>query len=108
MMRPPQTTGSPRRLCADDPPDAIVCASSTAPRAFRNPAPSVSALYSVLVSAVYSRTALTRFGVSVGFACSIRAMVPVTTGAAMLVPLNDRYGSVAVGNVPHRRAAGFD
>ncbi len=42
--------------------------------------------------AVYCRIAFTRFGVSVGFACSISATVPVTTGAAMLVPLRLRYG----------------
>ena len=32
--------------------------------------------------------AFTRFGVSAGFACSISATVPLTTGAAMLVPVS--------------------
>ena len=32
------------------------------------------------------------FGVSDGFACSISATVPLTTGAAMLVPVRLRYG----------------
>ena len=36
--------------------------------------------------------ALTRFGVRFGFACSISATVPATTGAAMLVPVRLRYG----------------
>ena len=40
--------------------------------------------------------ALTRFGVSFGFACSISATVPATTGDAMLVPVRLRYGLVAV------------
>ena len=33
----------------------------------------------------------TAFGVSDGLACSIKATVPATTGAAMLVPLSVRY-----------------
>ena len=32
------------------------------------------------------------FGVSDGLACSISATVPLTTGAAMLVPVRLRYG----------------
>ena len=42
--------------------------------------------------AVYWMIAFTRFGVSFGFACSISATVPATTGAAMLVPVRLRYG----------------
>ena len=41
---------------------------------------------------MYCRIALTRFGVRFGFAWNISATVPVTTGAAMLVPLSVRYG----------------
>jgi hypothetical protein len=36
--------------------------------------------------------AFTRFGVSFGFACSISATLPLTTGADMLVPVRLRYG----------------
>jgi hypothetical protein len=36
--------------------------------------------------------AFTMFGVSDGFACSISATVPATTGEAMLVPVRLRYG----------------
>src|SRR5262249_29463603 len=42
-----------------------------------------------------------------GFACSMSAIVPLTTGDAMLVPLSERYGSAAVLTVPQRRAAGL-
>src|SRR6266516_4094767 len=52
--------------------------------------------------------AFTRLGVSVGLACSINATVPVTTGAAMLVPLRLRYGRYGVGTVPLRRYAGIE
>ena len=41
---------------------------------------------------MYCRIAFTRFGVSAGLACSISATVPLTTGAAMLVPDSVRYG----------------
>src|SRR6185436_595413 len=88
-------------------PGASDRASATAPRAFRNPAPCDSPSTSSCASAVYCRIAFTRFGVRAGFACSISAMVPLTTGDAMLVPLSDRYGSVAVLTVPHRRIAGL-
>ena len=44
---------------------------------------------------------------SAGLACSISAIVPLTTGEAMLVPLIERYGSVAVGTVPHNRMSGL-
>ena len=43
---------------------------------------------------MYCRIALIRFGVSFGFAWSISATVPLTTGAAMLVPLSTMYGLV--------------
>src|SRR6266540_377507 len=66
------------------------CVRSTAPLVFRNPAPSVSALYPGYTCAVYCRIAFTRFGVSVGFACSINATLPATTGADMLVPVRLR------------------
>src|SRR5688572_22745207 len=62
-------------------------ASCTAPRAFRNPAPCVRWLYGLRPSAVYWRIALMRFGVSDGFAWSINAIVPLTTGDAMLDPV---------------------
>ena len=52
---------------------------------------------------MYCRIAFTAFGVSDGFACSIKAIVPLTAGAAMLVPVRLRYGSDGVGTVP-----GFD
>jgi hypothetical protein len=58
-------------------------------------------------SAVNCSTAFTWFGVSAGFAWSMRAIVPVTTGDAMLVPLSERYGSVAVATVPQSRISGF-
>ena len=42
--------------------------------------------------AVYCRIAFTAFGVRAGFAWSINAIVPLTTGADMLVPLRLMYG----------------
>src|SRR5690349_17163309 len=49
--------------------------------------------------------AFARFGVSFGFACIIRATVPATTGAAMLVPVRLRYGrAVKLSNPPSRYA----
>jgi len=54
---------------------------------------------------VYCRIAFTAFGVSDGFAWSIRATVPVTTGDAMLVPERLKYGGYDVGTVPPRRYA---
>ena len=48
---------------------------------------------------------MTAFGVSDGFACSMSATVPVTTGADMLVPLRLRYGRYEVGTVPFNRYA---
>ena len=47
------------------------------------------------------------FGVSVGFACSISATVPATTGAAMLVPLRLRYGLYGVEMRPSRSEVAF-
>ena len=43
------------------------------------------------------------FGVSDGFACSISATVPATTGEAMLVPVRLRYGLAPEGSVPFSR-----
>ena len=54
----------------------------------------------------YCRIAFTAFGVSVGFAWSISATVPATTGAAMLVPLSAIYGGCAVGIEPASSAFG--
>ena len=65
-------------------------ASSTAPRAFRKPAPCAARLTRARYSDVYCRMPFTRFGVRSGLACSMRAIVPATTGAAMLVPVIDR------------------
>src|SRR2546423_10261096 len=49
--------------------------------------------------------AFTRFGVRFGLACSINATVPVTTGAAMLVPGIDMYGvKSVVGQTPRQEA----
>src|SRR5262245_15533029 len=48
-------------------------------------------------------SALTAFGVSDGLAWSIRATVPDTTGAAMLVPVRLRYGLCADGIDPASR-----
>src|SRR6185436_20051669 len=56
---------------------------------------------------VYCSSALTAFGVRFGSACNIRATVPDTTGAAMLVPLKLRYGSEAVAIAPARRNSDF-
>ena len=64
----------------------------TAPFAFRKPAPWESTFSASCDSAVYCRIAFTAFGVSFGFASSINATVPATTGVAMLVPLRLRYG----------------
>src|SRR3982751_5679723 len=79
---------------------ARYAASSTAPRAFRKPAPCVNASYPGYGCAVYCRMALTALGVSAGFAWSINATVAATTGADMLVPLRLRYGKYEVGTVP--------
>jgi hypothetical protein len=51
--------------------------------------------------------AFVAIGVSVGFACNINATVPLTTGAAWLVPLRLRYGGYAVGTVPFNNADAF-
>jgi hypothetical protein len=56
---------------------------------------------------VYCRIAFTALGVSEGFAWSISAIVPVTTGAAMLVPLKLRYGRYEVDTVPFSRYGDF-
>ena len=49
---------------------------------------------------MYSRIALTAFGVSAGLAWIISATVPLTTGAAALVPLRLKYGKYDVATVP--------
>ena len=49
--------------------------------------------------------AFTRFGLSDGFAWSISATVPATTGDAMLVPLRLRYGRLGVSRLPLSRYA---
>src|SRR5918994_5385445 len=46
--------------------------------------------------------AFTALGVNAGFAWSINATVPVTTGADMLVPLRLKYGRYGVSIVPLR------
>src|SRR4029450_3508899 len=51
--------------------------------------------------------ALTMFGVRDGFACSINATVPATTGDAMLVPVRLRYGFSPHSSEPVRRYAAF-
>jgi hypothetical protein len=56
------------------------------------PAPWRSGLTPGFEIAVNSRMALIRFGVRLGFACSISAIAPLTCGAAMLVPLRLSYG----------------
>src|SRR5262245_4531226 len=99
--------GSPGALGSRSEPGVSDRASWTAPRAFRNPAPCVRPSYSSCDSAVNCRIAFTRFGVSEGFACSMSAIVPLTTGDAMLVPLSERYGSDAVVTVPQRRISGL-
>ena len=55
---------------------------------------------------MYCRIALTALGVSAGLACNIRATTPLTTGAAMLVPLSVRYG-YAPPLVPATRSSGL-
>src|SRR5947207_13225087 len=62
----------------------------TAPATLIYPAPIASG-FSLRFSAVYIKAALTAFGVIDGFASSIRATAPETTGAAMLVPLRPMY-----------------
>ena len=54
--------------------------------------PGGACVYPGYSCAVYCRMPFTRFGVRIGLAWSIRATVPATTGAAMLVPLSERYG----------------
>ena len=46
---------------------------------------------------------MTAFGVNEPLACNIRATVPVTTGAAMLVPVRLRYGMYEVEPLPFNR-----
>ena len=75
----------------------------TAPSAFRRPAPCARNDASSRASSVYCKMALTAFGVRFGSASSINATVPVTTGAAMLVPVRLRYGMYAVIAVPSSR-----
>src|SRR5919112_5544557 len=106
MIAPLHGVGSPSRERDRLRPAASDRDNSTAPRAFRNPAPCASG-FARRSSAVYCRIAFTRFGVSAGFACTISAIVPVTTGDALLVPLIARYGSVAVRIVPQSRAVGL-
>src|SRR6185436_5545249 len=52
--------------------------------------------------------AFTALGVSAGFACSINATVPATTGVAILVPLRLRYGNAGLDTVPLNRYADSD
>ena len=54
--------------------------------------PARAACSPVLPAPCTAGCALIRFGVSFGLAWSISATVPLTTGAAMLVPLRLRYG----------------
>src|SRR3954466_7680033 len=67
------------------------------------PAPCVRGPQPGTTCVVYCRIALTALRVSDGFACSINATVPLTTGVAMLVPLRLRYGRKDVETVPVRR-----
>ncbi len=68
----------------------------TAPSRFTSPAPCCTRLWSDSGWAVYWRMALTSGGVRPGFACSMTAAAPATTGAAIDVPLRSmcvsRYG----------------
>ena len=52
--------------------------------------------------------ALTALGLNAGFAWTINATVPATTGAAMLVPFRLRYGKYEVSTVPLRRYAEYE
>src|SRR3954465_6040390 len=88
-------------MCFDQP-DGIIsrvvpgcpasAASVTACATFMKPAPWRSGLTPGFEIAVNSRIALIKFGVSFGFACSISAIAPLTTGVAMLVPDRLSYG----------------
>ena len=62
------------------------------PCAFRKPAPCASTFSPRATRRCTAGCAFTALGVSVGFASSINATVPATTGVAMLVPLRLRYG----------------
>src|SRR5207302_1129722 len=99
----PHTTVSPSLVLHADPsppappartknqfgivPPIQVSARSTAAFASRKPAPCVIESKRGFIREVLSNIALTSPGVNDVFACSINATVPVTTGAAMLVPL---------------------
>src|SRR5437867_13253646 len=63
----------------------------TAPSALTSPAPCSKTEKFGRVWAVYIRIPLISEGVSAGFACSIRATMPVTTGAAIDVPFRYMY-----------------
>src|SRR5204863_7416244 len=82
-------------------------ANSTAPFALRKPAPWLSASKPSWRVDVYSRIALTAFGMSAGFAWTINATVPLTTGAAALVPLMLKYGKYEVDTVPASRYGAY-
>ena len=74
---------------------SIFAAISRAPGTFRQPAPCVSRESPgerprLRGDAEAIRIALTAFGVSAGFSWSTSATAPLTTGAAMLVPLSVR------------------
>src|SRR6185312_8725714 len=63
------------------------CATATAPGMSTRPAPCCTRLAVPTACAVYWRIALTSGGVRPGFACSMSATVPETTGVANDVPL---------------------
>ena len=56
---------------------------------------------------MYCRIAFTAFGVRLGFASSISATTPATTGDAMLVPVRLRYGCDAVATDPASNDPGW-
>ena len=62
-------------------------ASRIDPSTFSSPVPCSSMLKPASGSAVYIKIILIIFGVSFGFACSIRAAAPETIGVAIEVPL---------------------
>src|SRR5438128_2677636 len=84
-------------------------ASLTAPSTFNSPAPCSSVLNPGSLWAVYSSTALTRFGVRFGFLSSIRAAAPATNGHtnnySIIESLSHRFAQrVVLIGIDRRRA----
>src|SRR5215210_3219867 len=84
---PLTSSEAPRAGGADERLARIAPARRTAPSTLSRPAPCSRLLKSFRGLAVYSRIALTMFGVRPGLRCKRRAAAPATAGAAIEVPL---------------------